>query len=518
VTDHEVDSGLKKLMRMDTKLLDDILSCPTLPSLPAVAIRVLELTSDPDVEMDELAKEIQYDQAIAAKILRTVNSSFYGLRKRCSSIDHALIMLGLGPVKSLVLGFSLVSAMKGEAEDAFDFIDYWERGLTTAVASKFAAEMTGNKQIVDEAFLAGLFQDIGMVAMHRTIGDEYLKLIEETKGDHAKLAKLELDTYEIQHSTIGGMLCENWKMPYEITIPVRYHDRATACPQEFAQTARCVAMGNLVSAVLKAENPTEPLRKCYAKGLSWLGFTESQVDELIKKSGTTTKELGNLFSIDVGSVPNPEAVLAKADRQLIELSKNQQIEGYAAKQFAELIDSNDASDPITGTLRREGFTLAVREAFEQAHAGKFALSIAQIVLTGYDEVGSAFGEPTQDELVIGTSVLLRRYFEPLGGVVCRLADAIFAVVLPTVERNTATQLAQQCCQDFTAKINDWVPDAQEVGEHVKASIGVATLDDETRPMLKTPDMLVQAASRAVLAAKAGQGSAVRAFVPRKNAA
>ena len=114
-------------MRMDTKLLDDILNCPSLPSLPAVAIRVLELTSDPDVRMDELAKEIQFDQGIAAKILRTVNSSFYGLRKRCSSIEHALVMLGLNPVKSLVLGFSLVSSVKGEEGDEFDYLGYWER-------------------------------------------------------------------------------------------------------------------------------------------------------------------------------------------------------------------------------------------------------------------------------------------------------------------------------------------------------------------------------------------------------
>ena len=71
--------------------------------------------------MDELAKEIQYDQGIAAKILRTVNSSFFGLRRRCSSIDHALVMLGLGPVKSLVLGFSLVQTVSGEDGDELNF-------------------------------------------------------------------------------------------------------------------------------------------------------------------------------------------------------------------------------------------------------------------------------------------------------------------------------------------------------------------------------------------------------------
>ena len=249
---------------MDTKLLDDILNCPSIPTLPAVAIRVLELTSDPDVKMDELAKEIQVDQGIAAKILRTVNSSFYGLRKRCSSIEHALVMLGLNPVKSLVLGFSLVSSVKGQEGDEFDYLGYWKRGLTSAVAAKFAAEMAGNKMITDEAFLAGLFQDIGMVAMHRTLDDKYLSIIKSTEGNHARLAKAELDSLEIQHAVVGAMMCENWKIPHEIVIPVRYHDRPTACPQEFSQTARCVALGNMIHTIMDSDNPTEPLRKAYA--------------------------------------------------------------------------------------------------------------------------------------------------------------------------------------------------------------------------------------------------------------
>lgn len=503
---------------MDTKLLEDILNCPTLPSLPAVAIRVLELTSDPDVEMGELAKEIQYDQGIAAKILRTVNSSFYGLRKRCSSIDHALVMLGLGPVKSLVLGFSLVSTVRGKEGDEFDYVGYWERGLSTAVASKFAAEMVGNKKIVDEAFLAGLFQDIGMVAMHRTIGEEYLDIIQETEGNHSILARLELDTFEIQHSTVGAMLCENWKMPHEIVIPVRYHDRPTACPQEYGQIARCVALGNLIHVLLGAENPTEFLRNTYVKGASWLGFSESQVDELIKKTGSTTKELGKLFSIDVGAVPNPEEVLGRADRQLISLSKDQQIEGFAAKQFSDLIDSEDGADPITGTVLRDGFTQAVSDAFMRAHCGEFSLSVLEVVLHGYDELGGAIGEKAQDEVAIGTSVLLRRQFEHMGGIVCRLTDSIFAVVIPGAERSETTRNAELCCQEFAKRITAWVPDVEGVGECVFALMGVATLDDETRPLFKTPDMMIQAASRAVLAAKAGQGSTVRAFVPRKKAA
>lgn len=503
---------------MDTQLLDDILTCQTLPTLPSVAIRVLELTADPDVKMDQLAAEIQFDQGIAAKILRTVNSSFFGLRRRCSSIEHALVMLGLGPVKSLVLGFSLVSTIKGEEGDEFDYASYWKRSLTSAVAGKYAAEQIGNKLIVDEAFLAGLFQDIGMIALYRALGKDYLGVCQQTEGDHRLLAKLELDAFEIQHSTLGAMLCEKWKMPHEIVIPVRYHDRATACPQEFGQIARCVSLGNLIHHVLESDDPTEALRRAYQRGASWLGLSESQIDQIIKDTGESAKELGSLFSVDVGSVADPEEVLAKADRQLIELAKNQKIEGFAAKQFNELILVEDGTDPLTGTLMREGFAQAIRESYPHAHSGEYPLSVVQLVVSGFDDLGNTVGVEAQDEVVIGTIVMLRRHFEPMGGVVCRLGDSIFAVVLPAVERGDAVRESGACCTEFVQKLPSWVPDSPGIGESMRVSIGVATLDDETRPVLTSADLLIKAASQAVLAARAGEGSTTRAFVPRKNAA
>lgn len=503
---------------MDTQLLDDILSCPTLPSLPSVAIRVLELTSNPDVEMEELAKEIQYDQGIAAKILRTVNSSFFGLRRRCSSIEHALVMLGLGPVKSLVLGFSLVQTISGEDGDDFDYQSYWKRGLTSAIAGKLIAQQIENKEIMDEVFLVGLFQDIGMIAMHRTLGNEYLNVVREAGKDHSKLAKLELNAFEIQHSSIGAMMCEKWKMPYEITIPVRYHDRATACPSDQGQIARCIALGNLINEVLESDDPTEALRYAYRKGMSWLGLKEAQIDEVIKDTGASTKELASMFSVDVGTIEDPEAVLARADRQLIEMARNQQIEGYAAKQFAELVQSDDGTDPLTGTLTRQGFANAIKESFPAAYSGAYPLSVVQIVINNLDEIGSSIGEAAQDEVVISTVVMLRKHFEPMGGVVCRLADSIFSVVLPSTARMEAVNIANACCKEFESRLKHWIPDTPEVDGMCSISIGVAAIDEESRGVLVNADLLVKAASQAVIAAKAGEGSHARSFVPRKKAA
>jgi len=119
---------------MDHEIIEEILSCSSLPSLPAVALRVVELTSNVDVKLPELATTIQNDQGLASKVLRTVNSSFYGLPNRCASINKALVLLGLGPVKSLALSFSLIGSI-GDQDDGFDYQNYWRRGLFTAVSA-----------------------------------------------------------------------------------------------------------------------------------------------------------------------------------------------------------------------------------------------------------------------------------------------------------------------------------------------------------------------------------------------
>src|SRR6516162_4803910 len=97
---------------MNQEMLERVLSCPNLPTLPTVAVRIIELTQQRNISVDELAGAIQNDQGLTTKVLRTVNSSFYGLRKPCASISQAIVMLGLSAVKSLTLGFSLVAAVR----------------------------------------------------------------------------------------------------------------------------------------------------------------------------------------------------------------------------------------------------------------------------------------------------------------------------------------------------------------------------------------------------------------------
>src|SRR5688500_1132518 len=120
---------------MNEQLIQRIRNCPNLPSLPAIAMQVLELAQNAEADITEIARIISKDPAMSTKILRTVNSSFYGRSQHVSTISHALVILGLQSVKTLVLGFSLVTNLTKNKAKGFRHLDYWKHSIIAATAA-----------------------------------------------------------------------------------------------------------------------------------------------------------------------------------------------------------------------------------------------------------------------------------------------------------------------------------------------------------------------------------------------
>src|ERR671927_348800 len=121
---------------MNEALAQRVKQCPNLPSLPAIALQVLDLAQKDDVDMAKIARTISKDPALSGKILRTVNSSFYGRSQAVSTISHALVILGLQSVKTLVLGFSLVTTLAKDGARQFNHVGYWKRSIYGATAAR----------------------------------------------------------------------------------------------------------------------------------------------------------------------------------------------------------------------------------------------------------------------------------------------------------------------------------------------------------------------------------------------
>src|SRR3984957_1808098 len=138
---------------MNAELVIKVQQCPSLPSLPSIAVQILDLAGKPNVDIAEIAKIISKDPALSGKILRTVNSSFYGRSQHVGTISHALVILGLQSVKTLVLGFSLVTNVSKNKGKGFKHLTYWRRSIYAPTAARtIASKMKLVQQ--EEAFLA----------------------------------------------------------------------------------------------------------------------------------------------------------------------------------------------------------------------------------------------------------------------------------------------------------------------------------------------------------------------------
>lgn len=485
---------------MNNETLDKVLKCPTLPSLPAVALKVIDLTSNPAVKMDELARTIQNDQGLAAKILRTVNSSFYGLRKPCSTIHAAIVMLGLGPVKTLALGFSLVSAVGNKSSDGFDYAGYWRRGLYTAVGAKCIAEAAHIKQ-VDEAFLGGLLQDVGVMAMYRALGTEYLAVMTETGGDHRKLVQAELSAFEIQHADIGAMLAERWKLPRDLVLPVKYHERPTAAPMECAELIRCVGVGNLLHDVLTDADPTPAMRKLYDKAGYWFNLTPTEVENAVKRASAGVKELSSLFALDTGASADAEAILAKASEQ----SATVAAEAAGVDRGIEtIVVTTGDTDPMTGLIGRIGFEKGIKDSYAKLEDDA-GMALVYIVLDRWRAVQQKCNVESCDDYISDVAMLLRKHFAPVRAMVCRPSQDVFAVVMPKASSELAIAIAERFREEISASPGP-VPSAGGEPESMSASIGVASTTREC----STAEQLVKAAVSALQGARATGGNSVRA--------
>jgi two-component system, cell cycle response regulator len=348
---------------MNYAALEKVFACPNLPTLPAVAIKVLELTNKPDVQLKEVASVIEHDQAIATKVLRTINSSFYGLSRRCGSIQQALALLGLQTVKGLVLGFSLAKSLDGggSKEVSFDFMSYWRRCMYCAAAARHIAVVT-RRCDPDEAFVAALVQDIGMVAMWRAFGDRYLQTVDAAGKDHRRLAAVEKKAWEIDHSAIAGEMTKRWRFPEQIVEAVRCHHSSGTASLDVMQIARTVELSGMASAVILGESskPDEAVTRFKNAANEWFDIKANMPLTLLQVFTDKARELARVFGLNVGDVPDIESILAEAE-------KIRGDQALPAMNVDEMLaaESREATDEVTGLPDKSIFLRDIDSAFAQ---------------------------------------------------------------------------------------------------------------------------------------------------------
>jgi HD-like signal output (HDOD) protein len=224
-----------------------ILGSVNIPSAPAVFMQLHELMQADEPDIDEVASTIQNDMALAAMVLKTVNSPFFSLRSEVRSIRQATMLLGLLNIGNIVAGLALRRAMEEQGGDAPE--NYWD---SPANVGKVAARLAGQVPGVppDEAYMLGLFHHVGVPLMMQRF-DDYLAVTREAGCQGAELLACENERYNTNHAVVGYFVSSRWGLPKHIgELIMNHHSVSEVLGRDGGRTSRS---GGLLAVLKMAE-------------------------------------------------------------------------------------------------------------------------------------------------------------------------------------------------------------------------------------------------------------------------
>ncbi|MCX7934741.1 MAG: HDOD domain-containing protein [Planctomycetota bacterium] len=223
-----------------------------LPTLPDVVARLNRLISDPKTSAADINDVISRDLALSAKILKLVNSPYYGFPRRITTITYAVVILGFNAVRNLALSASIVDIFDRKSTKGFDLKALWQHSIGAALAATALARRVEHA-LQDDAFTAALLHDIGKVAMNQFRKDDLRCVVAEIEAADCLFLEAEQRRLFYDHPQLGGALLEHWNLPPQIVSAVRCHHAPAAANRDVRLgslvhladlRARCLFLGN----------------------------------------------------------------------------------------------------------------------------------------------------------------------------------------------------------------------------------------------------------------------------------
>lgn len=281
---------------MNPELEQLILNAGDLPTIPVVATKVLELIENPATGAEEMAKVISSDAAVAARVLKISNSSFYGCQRQIHTLSHAIMMLGFNTLKSLVLAASVKQVYKsyGLTEKML-----WEHSFGAGLAARIIAR---NTRLVneEEAFLGGLFHDIGKTIMNNLDNIKFQSIIQKCYNENISFTEAEQEFFPYSHADVGGLVIRKWNFPEMLMKSVMEHHRYSFADDEnpYQITLTCVVgLANLFchKIGLGQREPEENLDLYASEPALRLELDQDLIDSMLDDFQSTFSEDKSFF-------------------------------------------------------------------------------------------------------------------------------------------------------------------------------------------------------------------------------
>ncbi|MEI7812266.1 MAG: HDOD domain-containing protein [Ignavibacteria bacterium] len=193
-----------------------------LPAIPSIMMEISRLLEKPNTTTAELSKVIGKDQGIASKVLSIANSPLYGLPRKVSTIDFAILIIGYQDIKNIITALSMVESFKNKTDKNLNQKEFWLHSLVTGLVAKKIAEDLGYRS-GSEAFVAGLIHDLGIPVIHKYFHTNFIVICEKVATNNISFMEAEFDTLGLSHQEVGRFLAAKWNLPLALCDTILNH-------------------------------------------------------------------------------------------------------------------------------------------------------------------------------------------------------------------------------------------------------------------------------------------------------
>ena len=297
-----------------------LLQSPSVPTVPRVAQKLLDLLNQGEVELSQLADLISVEPSLTVKIIRLINSPLYGLAREITSLRDAVLYLGLNSIRSVALSFSFFSTFSRDPSGGERLDALWRTSLMNALAARRLANELGGWD-VEEAFLAGLVADCGTLLMHRGV-PEYAGILDRFYSGEADLLELEQRCLETTHTRLGGLLLEAWRFPKQLVELVTFHHDPTLAPADASAElqARTLLAAWLCARALTVPGFTDKMTSLEHRISGLLGIPVVVARGIVTELPTELRETAALFEIPAEEQRSYDELLDEANQALSRLA------------------------------------------------------------------------------------------------------------------------------------------------------------------------------------------------------
>ncbi|MCP5514700.1 MAG: HDOD domain-containing protein [Spirochaetales bacterium] len=255
-----------------------------MPSLPVTVTKVKEICDNPRTSPMDLYKVISLDPVLMGKVMKLINSAYYGISGRVTSLVRAIIMLGMNTVKNLALSTSVMGIMSGKTCPGMpNSTRFWQHSLCTGIAAKILARETGkDRNTAEEYFIAGMLHDIGKIPIITCFGDEYKIIMAESGKKDETMFEAERRVFKFDHALAGQFIAQQWSLGEQLENVIAHHHEPFSVPDDKNR--------DIVYTIAIAEYFTNNIGYKFAEGFS----VDVPDNEIFTSTGITEEILSGI--------------------------------------------------------------------------------------------------------------------------------------------------------------------------------------------------------------------------------